>query len=149
MAGCSSWLQENWSSVVSAVGIIGSLWFTGAYFRQDSKSRNFSNLLAIDERHRVLWGEARQRPDLKRVFLKDADVLTQPISFVEEEFLKSAFLHFETGWRLERIMNRGELSALALDIASFFSLPLPRAVWEKTKKFRNPKFVRFVKGAMR
>jgi hypothetical protein len=38
---------------------------------------------------------------------------------------------------------------LALDAGEFFSLPLPRAVWEKTKKFRNPRFVRFVERAMK
>jgi len=38
---------------------------------------------------------------------------------------------FETGWRVERILNRGELKMLARDIAEVFSLPLPRAVWDK------------------
>ena len=56
--------------------------------------------------------------------------------------------HFETGWRVEKIMKRGELKFLARDAANFFRLPLPRAVWEKTKVFRNPKFVRFVERAM-
>jgi hypothetical protein len=148
MADFTPWIRENWSAVVSAAGILGSLWFTGAYFRQDSKSRNFSNLLAIDERHRALWTEARQRQDLKRVFSRDADVLSLPISFAEEEFLKSVFVHFETGWRIECLMNRGELKTLSLDVAAFFSLPLPRAIWEKTKQYRNPKFVKFVMRAL-
>lgn len=37
---------------------------------------------------------------------------------------------------------------LAADIHGFFSLPLPRLVWEQTKPFRNPNFVRFVETAM-
>lgn len=148
MTDLSSWFQQNWSSVVSAAGIIGSLWFTGAYFRQDSKSRQFSNLLAIDERHRVLWGEARQREDLKRVFSADADVVAEPITLSEEEFLRSVIVHFETGWRLEKIMNRGELEALAKDTADFFSLPLPKAVWGKTRHVRNSQFVKFVERAL-
>jgi len=55
---------------------------------------------------------------------------------------------FETGWRVEKILNRRELRILAGDAANFFRLPLPRAVWEKTKQFRNPRFVRFVDRAL-
>jgi hypothetical protein len=57
--------------------------------------------------------------------------------------------HFETGWRVEKIFNRGELKSLARDAAAFFSLPLPHTVWEKTKVFRNPRFVKFVDRAIK
>jgi hypothetical protein len=131
------------------LGIIGSLWFTAANFREDSKNRLVSNLLAIDERHRALWSEAQQRQDLKRILSQEVDVLAKPLSPEEDVFLRRVILHFETGWRLERILDRGEMKLLARDAGDFFSLPLPHAVWEKTKKFRNPKFVRFVERAMR
>jgi hypothetical protein len=144
-----SWVNSNWSSVVGAVGIIGSLLFTAAYFRQDSRNRLVSNLLALEERHRALWSEAQKRQDLKRIFSRDADVLAQPVSTEEDLFLKRCILHFETGWRLVRIVDGSELKALALDAAEFFCLPLPCAVWEKSKKFRNLKFVRFVERALK
>jgi hypothetical protein len=104
--------------------------------------------LALVERHRVLWSEAHQRQDLKRIFLKGADVLSEPATTAETEFLDLVIIHFETGWRLERTMGRGELKALSRDAGEFFSLPLPCAAWEKTKEFRNPKFVRFVERAI-
>jgi hypothetical protein len=148
MAGFLSWVQINWSSAIGAVGIIGSLFFTAAYFREDSKNRLVSNLLAIDERHRTLWSEAHQRKDLERVFQKGADLAARPMSIAEAEFLDSAILHFETGWRLERIMNRGEMKLLARDAGEFFSLPLPSAVWKETEKYRNQRFVRFVERAL-
>jgi hypothetical protein len=91
-----------------------------------------SNLLALEERHRALWSEAQRRKDLERVFSSNADVLAKPVSVEEDLFLKRSILHFETGWRLERILERRELKPLALDAAEFFSLPLPRTVWEKT-----------------
>ena len=108
-----------------------------------------ANLLALDERHQNLWGEAQGRPDLKRILSKEVHVLTEPVTIEENEFLQRVILYFETGWRLEKIMDRGELKILALDAGEFFSLPLPRAVWEKTKQFRNPRFVRFVEKAMK
>ena len=148
MAGFASWLQSNWSSAIGAVGIVGSLWFTAAYFREDARARQVSNLLALDERHRLLWNDAHQRKDLRRVFMKQIDLASEPPSVAEEEFLRLAAIHFETGWRLERILDRSELKALAMDAAEFFSLPLPRAVWERTKGLRNRRFVRFVERAL-
>ena len=35
---------------------------------------------------------------------------------------------------------------LRSDICSFFSLPIPQAVWEKTKLFQNDDFVEFVES---
>jgi hypothetical protein len=148
MMGFLSWVQGNWSSFIGAVGIIGSLLFTAGYFRDDSKNRLVTNLLAIEQRHRSLWGEAQQRKDLKRIFSRETVVLEQSISTEEDFFIRRVILHFETGWRLERIMDRGELRLLSQDAGELLSLPLPRAVWEKTKKFRNREFVRFVERAL-
>jgi hypothetical protein len=149
MAGFLSWVQSNWSAAVGAVGIIASLLFTAGYFREDSKNRHVSNLLAIEERHRALWSEAQKRHDLKRIFADKANVLAEPVSADEDMFLRRIILHFETGWRLEKIMSRGEMNLLARDVADFFKRPLPHAVWEKTKRFRNWKFVRFVERAIK
>ena len=38
---------------------------------------------------------------------------------------------------------------LRQDVRSFFSLPLPKAVWEKTKIFQNQDFVKFVEMCRR
>jgi hypothetical protein len=40
------------------------------------------------------------------------------------------------------------LKEMKSDIRDFFALPLPRAVWEKTKVCRNQRFVRFVERAL-
>jgi len=148
MAVFLSWVQNNWSSFVGAVGIIGSLLFTAAYFREDSKNRQVTNLLAIEDRHRAFWCEAQQRKDLKRIFSHEAVALEQPLSKEEDLFMRRMVLFFANGWRLEKALKRGELKLLARDAGEFFSLPLPHAVWEKTKQFRNPKFVRFVERAL-
>jgi len=148
MTSFLSWVQGNWSSVIGAVGIIGSLLFTAGYFRDDSRNRLVTNLLAIEQRHRSLWSEAQQRKYLKRIFSREAVVLERSISTEEDFFIRRVILHFETGWRLERIMDRGELQLLSQDAGELLSLPLPRAVWEKTKKFRNQRFVRFIERAL-
>jgi hypothetical protein len=81
--------------------------------------------------------------------LEDVDVVVHPPVIAEEEFLRLVIIHFETGWRLAYRIDRSEMKALANDVHDFFSLPLPRAVWEKTQLCRNPRFVRFVKRALK
>jgi len=131
------------------VGIIGSLLFTAASFRADAKNRLITNLLALDERHRTLLSEVKQRPELKRILSENVDLAAQPLTPEEDVSMWQIAQQFETGWRVEKILNRGELKSLARDAANFFRLPLPRAVWEKTKEFRNPRFVRFVERALK
>jgi hypothetical protein len=144
MAGICSWVQSNWSSAIGAAGIIGGLWFTAASFRADAKNRLITNLLALDERHRALWGEVKQRPELNRILSENVDLVARPLTPEEDVSMWQIIQQFETGWRVERILNRGELKILARDIGEVLSLPLPRAVWDRERQFRNPKFVRFV-----
>jgi len=149
MVDLSSWFQNNWSSAIGAAGIIGSLLFTAASLRAETKNRLIANLLALDERHRALWSEVKQRPELKRILAETVDLVAQPLTPEEDVSMWQIVQQFETGWRIEKILNRGELTSLARDVATFFSLPIPNAVWVKTKAFRNPEFVRFVERAMR
>ena len=125
MAGILSWFQSNWSSVIGAAGIIGSLLFTAASVRADAKNRAITNLLALDERHRALWGEVKQRPELKRILSEKVDIAAQPLTPEEDVSMWQIIQQFETGWQVERILNRGELKLLARDAGDFFRLPLP------------------------
>jgi hypothetical protein len=149
MADFLSWFQTNWSNVFGVTGIIGSLLFTSASFQADSKNRAITNLLALDERHRALWSEVKQRLELRRILAESVDLSAQPLTPEEDVSMWQIIQQFETGWRVEKILDRGELVILARDVGEFFSLPLPHAVWEKEKPFHNPKFVRFVEKAIK
>jgi hypothetical protein len=85
---------------------------------------------------------------LGRIFQEDAQALTSPVTVAEEEFLNLVMAHFQTSWRIAKVGGIITLGELAADVRGFFSLPLPRAVWEKTKGFRNRRFVKFVKKAL-
>ena len=90
-----------------------------------------------------------QRKDLARIFQPDADVLLVPATVEETEFLNLVIVHFQTGWWIAKAGGITTLKELKADARSFFTLPLPCAVWEKTKEFRNSRFVRFVEKAMK
>lgn len=129
--------------------------FTGAYLRLDTlerketnKERRATNVLTLAERHRVLWAEARQRPELIRIFSREADLSAQPVTIMEEEFLRAVFVHYEVGWYVAPGISPNEVKAQQEDIRDFFPRPVPWAVWQKTSQLHSPAFIRFVERAL-
>lgn len=106
-------------------------------------------MLTLSEHHRNLWAVLTQKPELERIFQTDVDALKCPITVVEEVFLNEAIVQFLTGWRIATAGGITTVRELAADMRGFFSLPLPRAVWEKTKTTRNERFVEFVERALK
>jgi hypothetical protein len=148
MGAFSSWVDGNWFNVIQTFGIIGSLWLAGAAANRDARAKEIENLLSLSEHHRELWKAVPQRKDLQRVFQADANVLLTPATVAETEFLNLVIVHFQTGWWIAKAGGITTLKELKADARSFFNLPLPCAVWEKTKAFRNQRFVSFVEGAL-
>ena len=148
MAGFVAWLNDNWFSFLQSAGIVGGLLFTGLAARREARSRKTSDLLTLLEQHRELWSEVHRRPELARVILPEADLVANPISVPEERFLNLVIVHFHTGWQLavDGVVHIPEI--MAADVRGFFTLPLPRAVWEQSKASRDPEFVGFVDRAL-
>jgi hypothetical protein len=141
------WGSDNWFSIVQTLGIVLGLLFTAASFCKDGQARQLSNLLAMAERHRSLWSELQKCPELSRILKKKVDLSNAP-TLAEREFLNLIIIHFETGWRVAKTTDREELKNFKIDVGEFFSLPLPRAVWEMTKTSHNPQFAGFVEQAI-
>lgn len=141
-------LSSEWFALIQSVGIVASLLLSALAFARDAKAREVENLLTLANFHRELWSGVSQRPELERIFREGADVVSKPTTVAEQEFLNLVMVHFQTGWRLANGGNILTLKELATDVRGFFSLPLPRAVWDKTKQFRNQKFVRFVEKSL-
>ena len=81
------WISQNLFNLFSAVGIIGSLWFTAISLRSETKTRRVANLLTITANHREVWKEFFGKPDLARVIESSADVEKQPVTPAEEFFV--------------------------------------------------------------
>lgn len=143
------WFEDNWFNLLQSLGIVGSLVFTAIAMRRETKSRHLETLLSLGEHHRELWSELHRRPDLSRVLADEVDLVGQPVTTAEEEFLNTAFVHFCTGWRLAT--EHGVLAEddLRRDIGQFLSHPIPRQVWKTTRQIREESFVRFGDKAMK
>lgn len=148
MAAFLPWFDQNWFTLIQTLGIMGGLWLTSATLRRDRQARKLGDLLTLAGQHRDLWSDAHRRPELGRIMQADVDLVAQPVSTSEEEFLNLVIVHFYTGWLLAREAALLRLDVLGTDAGSFFALPLPRWVWAQTRHRRDPQFIRFVERAV-
>ena len=149
MAGITPWLDGNWFNLLQALGIIGTLLFAGIGVHREAKAREVENLLTLAAHHRELWSHFIGKKELERVFNPSVNLNETPPTVAETEFLNLLIVQIQTGWRIATGGGITSLNEMQSDIQGTFSLPLPRAVWEQTKRFRNRKFVRFVEAALK
>ncbi len=145
----SQWIAEHWFDLLQSVGIVGGFLFTAHALRKDEQARTVSNTIAINEQYSRIWHEFYERPALARILKKDADLKRQPVSNEEALFVKTLILHLDT---VRRTMTAGifaDIQGLQKDIRDFFTLPIPKSVWEKLKPFQDGDFVKFVETALK
>lgn len=143
-----AWLDQNWFTLIQTLGILGSIWLTRAALRRDARARKLGDYLVLAGHHRELWSEIHRHAQLARVLQPEVDLLASPMSIAEAEFLNIAIVHFQSGWLVAKDGGLITLDVLMADVRAFFSLPLPRAVWEQTRHMRDPNYVRFIEQAM-
>jgi hypothetical protein len=62
MPGLLSWIGNHVFDLLSAVGIISSLVYTSASFREGTRSRRLGNLLTLTQQHREIWEKSLGNP---------------------------------------------------------------------------------------
>jgi hypothetical protein len=149
MVEFGAWTEANWFNVFQTVGIVGGLILAAAAAVREARAREIQNLLTISDQHREVWSELLMSPELKRILQRDADISAEPPTSREEASVNLVIVQYLKAWRIARMGGLLTLKELAVDISGFFSFPLPLAVWEKTTRFRNRRFVRFVEQALR
>jgi hypothetical protein len=142
--GFPTWGAQLWIDLLQTVGIVGGLLFTAYATWKDERARRIGNSIAITEQYRQIWKELYDRAELSRVLAKDADVKKQPVSIQEELFVKTLVLHLGTVYRAMKHSEFVKLEGLRRDVREFFTLPIPREVWQRVKSFQDKDFVEFV-----
>ena len=142
--GSLHWLTENWFEVLSAVGVIGSLFFTGHSLRSETKTRRIANLLSLTQGHRDIWRQLFAYPQLSRILDPNANADDSSVTREEEIFVNLVIQHLSVVFHAMRDELTIKPEGLRRDVWWFFSLPIPLAEWEKTKLLQNDKFVAFV-----
>jgi hypothetical protein len=142
--GFLHWVEQNWFSFLQSAGIIGGLLFTAVTLRTDAQARRIGNLIAITQHQREIWTHIYTRPDLARVLDKSADLKAAPVTEAEELFVNFLILHLNSAYHAMQAGMFIKPEGLQRDIRIFFSLPIPKAVWNSAKLFQDEHFVRFV-----
>jgi hypothetical protein len=142
--GFLPWLADNAFELLNAFGIVGGLLFTAHSLRSETKTRRVANLLALTEAHRNIWKEHFKNPDLVRVLAPAVDLSKEPITNEEEIFVNLVIQHLSVVYHTMRDELLMKPEGLRQDVASFFSLPIPEAIWNKLKTAQNDRFVEFV-----
>jgi hypothetical protein len=148
MGDMIQWAAENWFNLLSTFGIIASLLFTAVSLHSETKTRRVANLLTITSNHREILKEYLNQPDLARVLDPKADVESQPVTVKEETFVLMVIAH--TGGVHEALQDELLIKqeGLRRDVKTFFTLPVPRAVWTKVKLLQNQDFAAFMDSSL-
>ena len=149
------WIYQNWFNIFTV--FFGSgLWFAAFSIRKDAeirkeevKARKVANLLAITANHREIWKEFLNNPKLARVHDATADTKAMPVTDVERVFVNLVILHTNSVYYTMNNQLVVEYEGLRRDIEQFFSLPVPKAVWRKTKPLQNQDFAAFIESSLK
>ena len=142
--GFYEWISHNWLALIQTGTLAGGLLFTGVAVLLDARARRVGNLIQLTQQHRDLWERLYLQPELARILNPAADPTRSPVTAEEEMFVIFLILHLSNTYYAIRAGFFQKIRGLRKDIESFFSLPIPRAVWEKVKELQDESFVRFV-----
>lgn len=146
--GVWEWIGENWFVFLQSAGIIGSLLFTGILYRRDAKARRIENLIKVQGDLREIWTEFTKQPHLSRVIDPKADG-KMPVTPKEQVFVTLIVLHLSGMYHAIREGLLVKPEGMQKDIAEFFKLPIPLAVWEMIRSLQDREFVRFIEECLR
>ncbi len=140
------WTEHNWFSLLESAGIIGGLLFTAFSLRTDAQARRIGNLIAITQHHQDIWTRLYTRPELTRVLNMAVNLESAPVTDEEELFVNLLILHLNSAYHAMKIGMFVKPEGLQRDIQTFFSLPIPRYVWERAKPLQDGDFVGYVES---
>lgn len=142
------WVAQNWFNVLSGLGIIGSLLFTSASLRSETKTRRIANLLILTQNHRELWSELFSHPRLARVLDPAPDLSAQPITIEESYYVNIIIQHLNSAFEATKSGLVIKPEGVTDDVRWLLSLPIPREMWKKLKFLQNNDFVAFIEECL-
>ena len=149
MGDMEQWFTDNWFNLFSSLGIIGGLWFTAVSLHSETKTRRIANLLTVTANYREIWKEFFHSPALARVIDPLADVTNQPVTPAEELFVGLIISHINSVFYATNDKLVVKWEGLRRDVGLFFSLPIPNAVWTKSKLLQNQDFAAFIDSSLK
>jgi len=142
-----AWTEVHWLDILQSIGILAGLLFTAHNLRADSRERKIQSLFALTAAHRDIWSKVYEHPHLMRV-LRHAEA--EPISVTDDEemFVNLLILHLAASYRARKLGLYFQEEGLRMDVKEFFSLPIPKLIWQKARVYQDRDFAAFVDSCM-
>jgi hypothetical protein len=140
------WLNIHCFDLLQTASILVGLFATLHTIQANTKERKIDNLFAVTSAHRELWTQFYRQPSLHRVLERNLDLEAAPLTLAEKRFVHELILHLRTSFKARQAGMDFDDDAVAADIHQFFSRPIPRAVWDFSRAYQDPKFVLFVEA---
>ncbi len=135
-----SWFHVSFADLATIIGLL----FSGYGLFFNANETRVSNLLEVTKQHRELWTWIRSRPESSRLFDAHADITTEKVTEDERWSVNFVILHLAANYRAAKAGTYKLPEKLDTDIRSFFSRPVPNAVWNSVKRFQDTDFALFV-----
>lgn len=138
------WFFDHAVQLIEGGGIMLGLLFNGLALRADVRSRQADILMKLTENHRDLWIYRDEHPELKRLFHLKVDLKADPVTPPEARFIQYFINHVFITFRTGKLGLYHSPEQLESDLRDFFSFPIPRAAWEKLRRYQDRDFVEFI-----
>jgi hypothetical protein len=146
--GILDWFGQHWFDFFQTVAVVGSLIFTGIALRDETRARRITNLLTLTENHREIWSSVFHFPGLARVLDESPDLGKNPARASEQLFVMLVIHHLHSTFQSMKDGLVVKPKSLCRDVASFFGLPIPNAVWKQVKDLQDDDFAAFVESCL-
>lgn len=87
-------------------------------------------------------------PELARILDASVDITATPVTLRESIYINILFQHVSSAYEALKDGLSVRPEGLCEDVRSFFSLPIPKTVWEKSKPLLNKDFVAFIQSCL-
>ena len=102
----------------------------------------------MTQAHRSIWKKFLEPPHLKRILNHKPEIVKHPVTNEGLMFVNLIILHLT----VLTAVAKGAFpkpAGLDVDIRDFSLLPIPRAIWNRTKTFRDPQTIRYVESLVK
>ena len=140
------WIAQHWFDLLQTAGIVSGFAFTAHALHTESQARKIDNMIALNQEHMAIWKELYARPELSRILEETVALDTKPLLHEERLFVTFLILHLSVVYRAMKAKMFVNVEGLRADVTSFFSLPIPRVVWNAIKSSQDKDFVSFIES---
>jgi len=138
------WITEHGFDLFQTAGVLIGFVFTIHALRTESEARKIGNMIALNQEHMAIWKELYARPELSRIMEETVALDTKPLSHEERIFVTFLILHLSVVYRAMKAKMFVNIEGLTEDVKEFFSLPIPKIIWNKIRSSQDKDFVSFI-----